>query len=259
MATNQIAFAKYTAAVNVTDQFVQSWAATPGRMVKTHTSNYQPSQPYYFHYRLASYLINWDAYQKYGKIEGTYKNDALTTQEALLKAGSEYLKTISQPVVTFSVSVADLYNLDPQVNWAEELHLGTEVTVVDAIMGIEQKCIVTKLTKPNLNQPHDIQIQLDNIHPNVPRLLAQLSASQLAAPKYLQGQTVSTPYTAITQADHNTPAYLKFKVRDVTTLAHEIRLVVTGAAYQQAGTSGVTNSSDQPTAFYVSVDGNPVT
>jgi hypothetical protein len=256
--TWQVGWSHTTMATDVTHQFYMTSLGNPGRFITCRRKDYVPNTPYVYYYNHAPYLMAWDAYNKYGKIEGTYKNDALTTQDALLKGATEYLRSVSEPIVTFSVSAADLYDLDPQTNWAEELTLGGLVTVSDDVLGIEQQCVISKITKPNLNNPHDIQIQLDNVHLNAAKLLANLASAHQTMPKYLQGQTVASPYTTVSQADAAHPAQLYFEIRDVTQLTHSVKLTITPTAYQQATSTGVQNDNTLPNAFKIVVDGNAV-
>lgn len=223
---------------DVTAAFKQARPDQPGRYVFISSSAYTPGANYIFHYRHAPYLINWDAYVQYGKIEGTYKDDSITTQTALLNVGSQYLRSVSEPVVTISLSAADLYDLDPVKNWAEELTIGGLVTVIDDVLGIEQQCVIAHIEKNDLTQPHQIDtLTLNNVHMSAKKLLAQLSKTNQKSPKYLQGQTVETPYSVAASGSSS----MTFNIRDVTTLTHGVRLTV-------APPAGST--------FYISVDGN---
>ena len=231
---------------DVTSQFNMTGDVNPGRYLKSPMSK-EPSggwaaHTYLFYHQLEPYLINWDAYTQYGKIEGTYKDDSLTTQAALMAAGSQYLTSVSQPIMTTSLSAADLYAIDPNKNWAEELKVGGLVKVIDDLTGIEELCVITKIDKQDLTQPHAIDtLTLNNVHLSAQKLMAQLSRSTQRAAKYQQGQTVETPYTVAGAASSSSPASMTFYIRDSTTLTHSVRLTV-----------------DAPSAFKLTVDGNLV-
>ena len=231
---------------DVTAQFKQAIPAQPGRYIFS-ANQYKPSggwaaNQFVFYYKHAPYLINWDAYNKYGKFEGTYKNDAITTQSALLLAGSQYLQSASQPAITVSLSAADLYDLDPDKNWAEELTIGSLVTVIDDTLGTEETCLITKIEKQDLTQPHALDtFTLNNVHMSTQKLMAQAVKNAQRSPKYQQGQTVETPYTTAGSVSSGSPAEMQFYIRDATTLTHSVRLTI-----------------DTPGAFQVYVDGNDV-
>jgi hypothetical protein len=213
---------------------------------------------YYVHYKLASYLTAWDTIDKYGVIEGTYKDSTITTQDALLKSGGQYLTKVAQPVLSWSTGVIDLYDLNPTVNWSEELTLGKTVIVQDAKLGVSQECVISKLQKPNLDTPHEIQLQLDTTLKNTPRLLAETMGDQLDKPKYQSGQTVATPYTLSTQADNDNPGWLEFEIRSGTTHVPALEFSLNAQPFQAAGTGGLTTAtqSKMTTNFEVNVDGH---
>ena len=238
---SQLAVQIRTVGVDTTSQFTQS-GNDPGRMVKTPVSNYVPGATYTYHYEHTPYIINWDAYDQYGKIEGTYKDDSITTQNALYLAAQQYLMSASQPAMTISLSAADLYDLDPVKNWAEELTVGGLVRVIDDVLGFDADCIVTKIEKQDLTQPHQIDtLTLNNVHLSAQKLMAQLSKTSQRTPKYLQGQTVETPYTTAGASSSGSPAQMTFSIRDATTLTHSVRL-----------------SIEAPGSFTLAVDGNAV-
>ena len=234
---SQMAFQLTKVVTDVTSQFRMS-GSDPGRLVKTAIKNYVPGATYVFHYQHTPYLINWDAWHAYGKIEGTYKDDSVTTQNALCLSATQYLASASQPIMTTSLSAADLYAIDPDKNWAEELNAGELVKVIDSVLGIEEVCVITKIDKQDLTQPHIIDtLTLNNVHLNAQKLMAQITRSSQRSAKYRQGQTVEAPYT-IAGASGDT---LSFYIRDATTLTHSVRVTV-----------------DAPGLFTLTVDGNPV-
>ena len=213
-----------------------------GRMVKTPIGNYVAGQPYIFHYLHTPYMIAWDAYDQFGKIEGTYKDDSVTTQNALYLAAQQYLMSASQPIMTISLSAADLYEMDPEKNWAEELYVTGLVRVIDDVLGFDADCLITKIEKQDLTQPHQIDtLTLNNVHLSAQKLMAQLSKTSQRTPKYLQGQTVETPYTTAGSASSGSPAEMTFSIRGTTTLTHSVKLTI-----------------DAPGAFTLAVDGNSV-
>jgi len=71
--------------------------------------------------------------------------------------------------------------------------------------------------------------------------MAQLSKTSQRTPKYLQGQTVETPYTTAGASSSGSPAQMTFSIRDATTLTHSVRL-----------------SIEAPGSFTLAVDGNAV-
>jgi len=227
----------------------------PGRYVKCPVDHYDPAYDYYMFYYLEPNLTAWDQLEEYGIIEGTMKNDSILSADALLNVGTQYLKSISQPVITLSISVADLYDLDPSRNWAEELKLGGQVTVMDDVLGINTRCTITKINKPNLNHPHEINIQLDNVHMNAQKMLANLSKKQLTAPKYAGGQTVSTPFSVSTQADTGNAAELYFDIREVSDLVHSAKLSFVPSPLQVASSTGVTTGDGTASHYAVKIDG----
>ena len=239
--TGQLAFKLRMVSHDVTSQFSMS-GTDPGRMIKTPIADYVPTDPYIFHYQHAPYLVNWSAYDQYGKFEGTYKDDSVTTQNALYLAGTQYIQSASQPAVTISLSAADLYDLDPEKNWAEELMVGGLVRVIDDVLGIDEECLITKIEKQDLTQPHVLDtLTLNNVHLSAQKLMAQLSKSSQRSPKYLQGQTVETPYTTAGSVSSGSPAEMSFYIRNATTLTHSVKLTV-----------------DTPGSFKMYVDGTPV-
>jgi len=227
----------------------------PGRYVKCPVDHYDPAYDYYMFYYLSPNLTAWDQLEEYGIIEGTMKNDSIITADALLNVGTQYLKSISQPVITLSLSISDLYDLDPSRNWAEEIKLGGQVTVMDDVLGINTRCTITKIDKPNLNHPHEINIQLDNVHMNAQKMLANLSNKQLTAPKYAGGQTVSTPFSVSAQADPDNEARLYFDIREVSDLVHSVKLTVVSSPLQVAAASGITIGTTTTNSFSLVVDG----
>jgi hypothetical protein len=227
----------------------------PGRYVKCPVDHYDPAYDYYMFYYLSPNLTAWDQLDEHGIIEGTMKNDSIVSADALLNVGTQYLKSISQPVITLSLSISDLYDLDPSRNWTEELKLGGQVTVMDDVLGINTRCTITKINKPNLNHPHEINIQLDNVHMNAQKMLANLSNKQLTAPKYAGGQTVSTPFSVSTQADTGNAAELYFDIREVSDLVHSVKLSVVPSPLQVASSSGVTTGDKTAQTYAVKIDG----
>jgi len=237
----QYAFKLRTYQADVTTQFQQS-GNYQGREVKTPMTDYDPSATYYFHYQSAGYLQAWDAYEKYGHYEGTLKDDTLTTQTALLQAGAQYLQSMCEPSMTISLGASDLYDLNPDANWSEELTVGAPVMVIDDLLGLEQQCVITKIDKSDLTQPHVIDtLTLNNVHLSAQKLLAQLAKTHQKVRNYQQGQTVETPYTTSGSVSSGTPATMQFYIRDATTLTHSVRLTV-----------------DTPGTFQIYVDGNSV-
>jgi hypothetical protein len=243
---DQLAIKLRVVETDVTSEFKQAIPAQPGRYVFS-AKEYEPSggwaaNQFVFHYQLEPYLTDWDAYAQYGKFEGTYKDDSLTTQAALLAAGSQYLQSVSQPTVTISLSATDLYDLNPELNPNEELTIAGTVTVIDDVLGIEQECVIAKIDKNDMTQPHTLDtLTLNNVHLSASKLMAQLGKTAQRSPKYLQGQTVETPYTTAVAASSTSPGTSTFTIRDITTLTHAVRLTI-----------------DTPTSFTLTVDGTPL-
>ena len=241
----QIAFQLWVTDHDVTSTFTQSNNTYPGRYVACPAADYVGGEPYIFHYMHAPYLINWDAEDQYGKYEGTWKNDTITTQSALMVAGAQYLTAVSEPTMTISLSAVDLYNIDPIKNWGEELYLGGTVRVIDDMMGLDETCMITKIAKSDLTLPAQIDtLTLNNIHANTQKLLAQVAAREKKNQAYMTGITVDTPYTASGAASTSSAATMQFNVRALTQLVHEVRLTV--------------NPQDQTKPFTVVVDGQPI-
>jgi Protein of unknown function (DUF1142). len=190
-------------------------------------------------------LIDFDAYEKYGEITGTWTDSSLTSQYALVQGGSQYLQSVSQPEVSLTVSAIDLYAIDPYINWADEITLGSTVTVVDDVIGFQQECIVSKITRKNLDDPHDIDIQLNNVKLNTAKLLSQIESRQRVQPKYQQGATVATPFTSAVTGDKSNPATASFAIRDITKLTHSVKMTIMPTELTQA--------------YKLVVDGNSVT
>ena len=238
----QLAFKLRTYAADVTTQFKMSDSRYPGREVKCPIADYDPTAIYPFSYQHTGYLISWDAYEQYGHYEGTYKDDTLSTQTALLQAGAQYLQSMSQPAMTISLGASDLYDLDPVANWTEELYVGAPVMVIDDVLNLQQQCVITKIDKQDLTQPHAIDtLTLNNVHLSAQKLLAQLAKTHQKVRNYQQGQTVETPYTTSGSVSSGSPAEMTFYIRDATTLTHSVRLTI-----------------DTPGSFQVYVDGNSV-
>ena len=238
----QIACQVKVITTDVTTQFKQSDSRYPGREVKCPIADYDPTAIYPLCYEHTGYLINWDAYEQYGLYEGTYKDDTLSTQTALLQAGAQYLQSMSQPSMTISLGASDLYDLDPVANWTEELYVGAPVMVIDDVLNFEQQCVITKIDKTDLTQPHVIDtLTLNNVHLSAQKLLAQLAKTHQKVRNYQQGQTVETPYTTAGSLSSGSPAEMTFYIRDATTLTHSVRLTI-----------------DTPGSFQVYVDGNSV-
>jgi len=126
---------------------------------------------------------------------------------------------------------------------------------MDDVLGINTRCTITKINKPNLNHPHEINIQLDNVHMNAQKMLANLSNKQLTAPKYAGGQTVSTPFSVSAQADTATAAELYFDIREVSDLVHSVKLSVVPSPLQVASSSGVTTGDTTARTYAVKIDG----
>ena len=122
---------------NLTSIFQQSNDPTPGLQVKMPIKNYSPNTQYYIHYLQAPWVVEWDAYQAVGKVEGTFKSDTLSSHDALFNAACNYLDGVSTPLFTISLSALDLYELDPQKNWGEELRLGTTVMILDPELNLQ--------------------------------------------------------------------------------------------------------------------------
>ena len=241
----QLAFQLWVVDHDVTSQFTQSNDNYPGRYVACPAADFVGDEDYVFHYMHSPYLINWDAEDQYGKYEGTWKNDTITTQAALMTAGAQYLTAVSEPTMTISLSAVDLYNIDPVKNWGEELYVGGSVRVIDDLMGLDELCIITEIARQDLTQPHKIDtLTLNNIHANAQKLLAQVAAREKKNQAYMTGITVDTPYTASGAASTSSPATMLFNVRAQTQLVHEIRMTVA--------------PQDQTSAFTVTVDGAPV-
>jgi hypothetical protein len=244
----QIACKMVNVDVGVTGQFKQAIPAQPGRYVFS-ASEYEPTDgweahQYVMHYRHAPYIINWDAYEKYGKFEGVYKDSSITTQAALLSVGSQYLKAVSEPAMTISLSAVDLYNIDPVKNWGEELVKGAEVHVIDDLMGLDEVCVITKIDKLDLTKPHAVDtLTLNNVHINAQKLLAQIATREKRMRNYLQGTTVEYPCTAVQLAASGMTAVTEFDIKDTSELIHSVRLNITPP-------SGAT--------FVINIDGNPV-
>jgi hypothetical protein len=239
---SQLAFQLRTYAADVTTQFKQSDGRYPGREVKLPMADYDPSAIYPIYYAHTPYLISWDAYEQYGLYEGPYKDDTLTTQTALLQAGAQYIQSMSQPSMTISLGASDLYDLDPVANWTEELYVGAPVMVIDDVLNLQQQCVITKIDKQDLTQPHAIDtLTLNNVHLSAQKLLAQLAKTHQKVRNYQQGQTVETPYTTSGSVSSGSPAEMTFYIRDATTLTHSVRLTI-----------------DTPGSFQVYVDGNSV-
>ena len=234
---------------NVTSSFYQAYNDYPGRFIMSPQNQQETIAPngwsayqWVFHYQHAPYIVNWPAYEQYGKWEGTFKDDSLTTQAALLAAGSQHLTTVSQPVETISLSAVDLYDLDPTTYADDELTYGGTVRIIDDVLGIDETCIITKIAKTDLTQPHVIDtLTLNNVHLSASKLMAQLSKNAQRYPKYVPGATVETPYTTTGSVSSDSPAEMTFYIRDATTLTHSVRLTI-----------------DTPGAFQVYVDGNAV-
>ena len=240
---------------DLTSEFQQSLNACPGWQLKMPIAKYSPTSQYWAHYQQAPWLIDWEAYSTMGKVEGTYKSDTLSSHDALFNAGANYLSTVSNPTYTISLSALDLYDLDPQKNWAEELRLGTTVMVLDAELNIQEQCLVTKITKDNLEQPHDIQIELNSLYATAARSMANINQSSITYPKYLSGQTVSAPYIMSGACTDTTPASLYFEIKEGSTLVPSVTISINPTPYQVATSTGVTSDTSTSTAFKMKIDG----
>jgi Protein of unknown function (DUF1142). len=230
---------------DVTNKFRCAYAGRRGRYVWCHRGDYDPAQKYIMSYLHEANLIDFDAYEKYGEITGTWTDSSLTSQYALVQGGSQYLQSVSQPEVSLTVSAIDLYAIDPYINWADEITLGSTVTVVDDVIGFQQECIVSKITRKNLDDPHDIDIQLNNVKLNTAKLLSQIESRQRVQPKYQQGATVATPFTSAVTGDKSNPATASFAIRDITKLTHSVKMTIMPTELTQA--------------YKLVVDGNSVT
>ena len=234
---------------DVTSSFYQAYNEYPGRFIMSPQNQQETIAPngwsayqWVFHYQHAPYIVNWPAYEQYGKWEGTFKDDSLTTQAALLAAGSQHLATVSQPVETISLSAVDLYDLDPITYPEDELTCGGTIRIIDDVLNIDDTCIIAKIEKQDLTQPHVIDtLTLNNVHLSASKLMAQLSKRAQRYPKYVPGATVETPYTTAGSVSSGSPAEMSFYIRDATTLTQSVRLTV-----------------DTPGSFQVYVDGNSV-
>ena len=114
--------------------------------------------------------------------------------------------------------------------------------VIDDVLNLQQQCVITKIDKQDLTQPHAIDtLTLNNVHLSAQKLLAQLAKTHQKVRNYQQGQTVETPYTTSGSVSSGSPAEMTFYIRDATTLTHSVRLTI-----------------DTPGAFQVYVDGNAV-
>lgn len=231
-----------------TSRFVQADLGEPGRYLFCRAGD-APSggwwqHQFIFHYKHSPYLINWETYKKYGKYEGVFKDDSITTQAGLIAAGSNYLASVSEPSMTISLGAVDLYNIDPEKNWAEELTVGGEVRVIDDVMGLDEMCIITRINKADLTQPHTIDtLTLNNINPNAQKLIAQIATRNKKMYNYMQGQTVEAPQGAASAGDAETPVYMALMIRDVTDLTHAVKMSV---------------RSPGDVAFKIEIDGNAV-
>ena len=245
----QLAFQLRVIETDVTSSFYQAYDEYPGRYIMSPQNQQATIAPngwsayqWVFHYQHAPYIVNWPAYQQYGKWEGVFKDDSLTTQAALLTAGSQHIGTVSQPVETISLSAVDLYDFDPITYSGDELTYGGTVRITDEVLGIDETCIITKIAKNDLTQPHVVDtLTLNNVHLSASKLMAQLGKGIQRYPKYVPGATVETPYTIAGASSSDTPAQMTFTIRDSTTLTHSVRLTV-----------------DTPGEFQIDVDGNPV-
>jgi hypothetical protein len=246
---DQLAIQIRAVETNVTSSFYQAYNDYPGRFIMSPQNQQETIAPngwsayqWVFHYQHAPYIVNWPAYEQYGKWEGTFKDDSLTTQAALLTAGSQHLGVVSQPVETISLSAVDLYDLDPTTYADDELTYGGTVRIIDDVLGIDETCIITKIAKTDLTQPHVIDtLTLNNVHLSAPKLMAQLSKNAQRYPKYVPGATVETPYTTTGSVSSDSPAEMTFYIRGDTTLTQSVRLTI-----------------DTPGSFQVYVDGNSV-
>ena len=241
--TQQCAFMLNVWDSDVTSQFVQSDDAHPGRQIKCPIGSFDPTMNYFFNYRHAPYLQAWDAYDAYGKYEGSYKDDSLFTQTALMQAGAQYLYAYSEPTMTISLGAVDLYEIDPNKNWDDELKIGKTIKIIDQDLGLEQECVITKIVKMDMTQPHKIDtLEMENVHLTTQQYLAQIGAAANKTRKYLQGDTVESIHSGGGDATVGNFVETFFELRADTDLTHSVK---------------VTTAALSP-AFQINVDGNPV-
>jgi hypothetical protein len=186
----------------------------------------------------------WDAEAEYkAPFYGTFKDDSVISQNSLWLEGAQYLYANSQPTMTTSLGAVDLYEIDPTVNWNDEITIGGTIRVVDPDLNFDEEFIVTKISKMDMTKPHQFDtLELNNIHMTVQQYTAMLAGSASKTRKYQSGQTVEAIHAGNGEFSSGSMYEDYFEIRNETDLVHSIKL---------SAFSGVDG-------FYVTVDGNAV-
>jgi hypothetical protein len=226
---------------DMTTKFIQGPDA---RTVKTKIANYQADNAWFINYQHGPYLMAWDAEGEYkAPFYGTFKDDSVISQNSLWLEGAQYLYANSQPTMTTSLGAVDLYEIDPTVNWNDEITIGGTIRVVDPDLNFDEEFIVTKISKMDMTKPHQFDtLELNNIHMTVQQYTAMLAGSASKTRKYQSGQTVEAIHAGNGEFSSGSMYEDYFEIRNETDLVHSIKL----SAFSVVD------------GFYVTVDGNAV-
>ena len=160
------------------------------------------------------YVEDADSIKKHGLIEYVWVDQRFTIAQNLKDNAVAMLKKWSQPIVSWTVSAADLTKLTDEPLEIDKLRLGSVVMINTNDFGSVNLRIKKESKADVFGAPQDIELELGNLKDDINTTLSDLDRKQQINETYSQGATNILNYSYQDNCESAYPANIDFYLDD---------------------------------------------
>lgn len=160
------------------------------------------------------YVEDTESIKKHGLIEYVWVDQRFTIAQNLKDNAIAMLKKWSQPIVSWTVSAADLIKLTEEPLKIDKLRLGSVVMINTNDFGSVNLRIKKESKADVFGAPQDIELELGNLKDDINTTLSDLDRKQQINETYSQGATNILNYSYQDNCESAYPANIDFYLDD---------------------------------------------
>lgn len=160
------------------------------------------------------YVEDTDSIKKHGLIEYVWVDQRFTIAQNLKDNAVAMLKKWSQPIVSWTVSAADLIKLTDEPLKIDKLRMGSVVMINTNDFGSVNLRIKKESKADVFGAPQDIELELGNLKDDINTTLSDLDRKQQINETYSQGATNILNYSYQDNCESAYPANIDFYLDD---------------------------------------------
>ena len=160
------------------------------------------------------YIESQESIKKYGLIEYVYVDQRFSQPQALLDNVKGLLTKWAEPIISWTVSAADLLKLAGERLAIDRLRVGSIIMVNTDDFGSVNLRIKKESKRDVFGAPYDIQLELGNIKGDLSSTISNLSKKQTISETYSQGSTNLLTYSYADNCEKDFPAVIDFFIDD---------------------------------------------